>query len=431
MITLSDNMNKWADYLDSDSNSPLNDEDFDDSGFASFSMDSIDQDNGGNSNPAINPLAGLSDDEEDVMDWNASSGIGLDTDGTHNAPMDGNGAAYNDGLANSVDDDDDDALNFGMADPNDNVSGDAEDNSLIDFNDEVSTGDADGATVPVQRNQTDYVAQHANPAQQSQQPVQSTATGGPVHQEAKTVLDYDDLTSIPEDEPEPVRQQPPQAPAATKPAIPVPDIPSVSPVTHPVQAQHPVPQQSVQAPVSSQYPSSTVSSRASGGFMSKMPPELSVDSIAKIIAVVDEYRGFTTEDQGIVYGFLDWWVNGDNANNRVEQDNEASIVKAVIELDADVRDGVVNLITTSNKSGADRAFYLMELSAHQLENTNAIMMMMDMGIQDLSVQDTLASIRDTSMKLNQLISQKFDNSQRNYIRPVYSLIEKVQEIIGR
>lgn len=165
--------------------------------------------------------------------------------------------------------------------------------------------------------------------------------------------------------------------------------------------------------------------------MSKMPPELSVDAIAKIIAVVDEYRGLTTAEQGIVYGFLDWWVNEDNANSKVEQDNEASIVKAVIELDADIRDGVVNLITASNKSGADRAFYLMELSAHQLENTNAIMMMMDIGIQKLNVQDTLASIRDTSMKLNQLISQKFDNNQRNYIRPVYSLIEKVQKIISK
>lgn len=115
-------------------------------------------------------------------------------------------------------------------------------------------------------------------------------------------------------------------------------------------------------------PERAETARAAGGTQqsSKMFPlgeQVDLSLIRKIIAIIDDYRSLT-DYQAAIRGFIEAYVETINA--KVDVNDEAALVKAIIEIDPSMRTGVHDLIEAKNRKGAERAFFLVALSESRL-----------------------------------------------------------------
>jgi hypothetical protein len=115
-------------------------------------------------------------------------------------------------------------------------------------------------------------------------------------------------------------------------------------------------------------PERAETARRAGGTpqSSKMFPlgeQVDLSLIRKIIAIIDDYRSLT-DYQAAIRGFIEAYVETINA--KVDVNDEAALVKAIIEIDPAMRTGVHDLIEAKNRKGAERAFFLVALSESRL-----------------------------------------------------------------
>ena len=205
---------------------------------------------------------------------------------------------------------------------------------------------------------------------------------------------------------QPQYQQPVPAPAApqySQPAQPA------SPAGY-AQPQHTVP------PVVSSMMSHSVSTG-----------DIQLDLIKKIIAVVDVYRHLDQASQRVVKEFLDTLSKIGRAP--AVDDSEAGVIKAVIEVDPDMREGVVDLMNARNKGGSERAFFLFGMSARRLENMDLILQMLSLSDGSLKVNDSIDSIRQASLTIDTCLNEKFRGDSEAFLKPVYDVLKETQKIM--
>lgn len=156
--------------------------------------------------------------------------------------------------------------------------------------------------------------------------------------------------------------------------------------------------------------------------------QLDLQTITKIIKIVDDYRELDQNQQGYVRGFLD--VAYQMGKSSIKMDGtEASVIKSIIEIDPSLRDGVIELDNTKKMDGSQRAFHLISLSANQLKNINTILRMMGVSQDDLRVTNDLVSIRDAAMQLDSVLNGAFGMEQQTAIAPVLQILQDVKKIM--
>lgn len=156
--------------------------------------------------------------------------------------------------------------------------------------------------------------------------------------------------------------------------------------------------------------------------------QLDLQTITKIIKIVDDYRELDQNQQGYVRGFLD--VAHQMGKSSIEIDGtEASVIKSIIEIDPSLREGVIELDNTKKMDGSQRAFHLISLSANQLKNINTILRMMGVSQDDLRVTNDLVSIRDAAMQLDSVLNGAFGMEQQTAIAPVLQILQDVKKIM--
>lgn len=237
---------------------------------------------------------------------------------------------------------------------------------------------------------------------------------------------FTSLDSI--DDPEPAVSQ---QPAAMQPQYSRPSQPQYSP-----QYQQPVPasaapqygqpaQPASLAGYTQSQPtvpvmSSMMNHRASAG-------DVPLDLIKKIIAVVDVYRHLDQKNQGIVKEFLDTLSKIGKAP--AVDDSEAGVIKAVIEIEPDMREGVVDLMSARDKGGSERAFFLFGMSARRLENMDLILQMLSLSDGSLKVNDSIDSIRQASLTIDTCLNEKLRGEPEAFLKPVYDVLKETQKIM--
>lgn len=156
---------------------------------------------------------------------------------------------------------------------------------------------------------------------------------------------------------------------------------------------------------------------------------IDVELIRKIIAIIDDYRHLEAKDQSVLKDFLSS-VSALGKSPKIDG-TEASIVKGVIEIDDDMRDGVIDLMDSKNKTGANRAFYLMSLDAKKFSNMQIIMQMMQLLNQNeiINVTDTLPSIRAAAEKMDWYLNERFQGQAVKFLKPVYQVFVDSQKIM--
>lgn len=173
---------------------------------------------------------------------------------------------------------------------------------------------------------------------------------------------------------------------------------------------------------------SSQSQQAYAGTTSTTANQLDLQTITKIIKIVDDYRELDQNQQGYVRGFLD--VAHQMGKSSIEMDGtEASVIKSIIEIDPNLREGVIELDNTKKMDGSQRAFHLISLSANQLKNINTILRMMGVAQDDLRVTNDLVSIRDAAMQLDSVLNNSFGMEQQTAIAPVLQILQDVKKIM--
>ena len=156
---------------------------------------------------------------------------------------------------------------------------------------------------------------------------------------------------------------------------------------------------------------------------------IDVELIRKIIAIIDDYRHLEAKDQSVLKDFLSS-VSALGKSPKIDG-TEASVVKGVIEIDDDMRDGVIDLMDSKNKTGTNRAFYLMSLDAKRFSNMQIIMQMMQLLNQNeiIDVTDTLPSIRAAAEKMDGYLNERFQGQAVKFLKPVYQVFVDSQKIM--
>lgn len=216
------------------------------------------------------------------------------------------------------------------------------------------------------------------------------------------------FTSLDPMEPAPAPQPAPQ------PAQPMYTQPQPQPV-----APQPMPQASAQ-PQTFPVMASAMSHRG-------VPDDIPLDLIKKIIAAVDVYRHLDQKSQNIVNEFFSTLAKIGKAP--VVDDSEASVVKAVIEIDPDLREGVVDLMDAKNKGGSERAFFLFGMNARRLGNMDLILQMLSLSDGSLKVTDSIDSIRQASASIDACLNERMHGDPAEFLTPVYSVLKETQKIM--
>lgn len=155
--------------------------------------------------------------------------------------------------------------------------------------------------------------------------------------------------------------------------------------------------------------------------------DVQLDLIKKIIAVVDVYRHLDQKSQGIVKEFLDTLSKIGKAP--AVDDSEAGVIKAVIEIEPDMREGVVDLMSARDKGGSERAFFLFGMSARRLENMDLILQMLSLSDGSLKVNDSIDSIRQASLTIDTCLNEKLRGEPEAFLKPVYDVLKETQKIM--
>ena len=199
--------------------------------------------------------------------------------------------------------------------------------------------------------------------------------------------------------------------------------------TVPVQQEQSAPQpvQQYQQPVPRQVP--VMKTTAYMNPVTSLAGGIDVELIRKIIAIIDDYRHLDANDQSVLKDFLSS-VSALGRSPKIDG-AEASVVKGVIEIDDDMRAGVIDLMDSKNKTGADRAFYLMSLDARRFSNMQIIMQMMQLLDQNeiINVTDTLQSIRTAAEKMDGYLNERFQGQAVKFLKPVYQVFVDSQKIM--
>lgn len=155
--------------------------------------------------------------------------------------------------------------------------------------------------------------------------------------------------------------------------------------------------------------------------------DVQLDLIKKIIAVVDVYRHLDQKSQGIVKEFLDTLSKIGKAP--AVDDSEAGVIKAVIEIEPDMREGVVDLMSARDKGGSERAFFLFGMSARRLENMDLILQMLSLSDGSLKVNDSIDSIRQASLTIDTCLNERLRGEPEAFLKPVYDVLKETQKIM--
>lgn len=155
--------------------------------------------------------------------------------------------------------------------------------------------------------------------------------------------------------------------------------------------------------------------------------DVQLDLIKKIIAVVDVYRHLDQNSQGIVKEFLDTLSKIGKAP--AVDDSEAGVIKAIIEIEPDMREGVVDLMSARDKGGSERAFFLFGMSARRLENMDLILQMLSLSDGSLKVNDSIDSIRQASLTIDTCLNEKLRGEPEAFLKPVYDVLKETQKIM--
>lgn len=158
-----------------------------------------------------------------------------------------------------------------------------------------------------------------------------------------------------------------------------------------------------------------------------VPGSIPLDLIKKIIAAVDVYRHLDQKNQGIVNEFFSTLAKIGKAP--VVEDSEAGVVKAVIEIDPDLREGVVDLMDAKNKGGAERAFFLFGMSARRLGNMDLILQMLSLSDGSMKVTDSIDSIRQASAAIDTCLNERMHGDPADFLTPVYDILKETQKIM--
>lgn len=216
---------------------------------------------------------------------------------------------------------------------------------------------------------------------------------------------------------------------------PIDDGPAPQPAPQTAQPLYPQQQygQLQPQPVASQ-PTPQASARPQtvpvmAGAVSHAPVSGSIplDLIKKIIAAVDVYRHLDQKNQGIVNEFFSTLAKIGKAP--VVEDSEAGVVKAVIEIDPDLREGVVDLMDAKNKGGAERAFFLFGMSARRLGNMDLILQMLSLSDGSMKVTDSIDSIRQASAAIDTCLNERMHGDPADFLTPVYDILKETQKIM--
>lgn len=426
------------DFLDDDEN---DDKSVGDMGLGDFDPKLFDDD--GDSSQSSDIL--------DVDDSDEPSSSGYDDVSIEPIPDD-NGST----LARNDDDSDD---TFGIIDPQDNMStnraqADAED-GMLDFSqyeNDSPDSDANGSdaeppvqqTVPSQDGHRQYTVPDAPPVPLGQpQPAPVVQPQPQTQQQPQP-----QTTSTP-----PVQQQVPQQFRQQYPTPPMNGEQQMNATYTPQQSSTPSPtgngtgndaydnrndwnrkplQQSQYAmDGTSSYGTVPQSSKTQvhSNLSDIMPRRLDVETIGKIIRIIDDYRHFDKKNQEYVTAFMSE-VNRIGKSDVTIDGTEASVVKSIIEVDPDIRNGVVELMRSKKLMGAERAFHLMELSAHELNNVNIILEMMSLNDGPLDVSDNLSSIRTASKKLDDILEHEFGTEQKMTLTPIFKILTDAHKIMN-
>jgi hypothetical protein len=154
---------------------------------------------------------------------------------------------------------------------------------------------------------------------------------------------------------------------------------------------------------------------------------IDVDLVRKIIFVIDNYRHLDKGSQKTVVQFIRAisYVKG----RRIENLDESSIVKEVIETDPDIRAGVHNLLDAKERDGADRAFFLMGLDSSSLKNIDLFLRLTGTTKDELVVKDeSLASIKRAAEVLNGLLD-KLNETQVVYIKKLDDILQSTEKVM--
>ena len=279
------------------------------------------------------------------------------------------GSLANVGPANGpVDHDDgDDMMMFGDLDSVAATDDSADDDSIVDSMYEDPMDDHQSQ----QPQQPQPTTTAASPAAQ-QDYYQEPTPDDNVDSQFTSLDSLDDQQPIAQ--PRPAAQQRP-APQKTQPAHAAPQ-----------QYEQPI-YQSQPEPAYQQPPQHTVPVMSSVASIYQGPDGgISIDLISKIIAVVDEYRHLDQKSQAVVNDFLD-------------------------------------------KGGSERAFFLFGMTARQLENMDVILQMVSLSDGSLEVTDDIRSIRQASLAIDKCLNEKLRGAPEEFLRPVYSVLKKTQQIM--
>lgn len=302
-------------------------------------------------------------------------------------------------------DDGDDLLEFGNLDDVAASNDQAEQEQATDTGNDLFTSmDSDPAKVET--------AQPATGMAQAPAP----APAAPVSQDHASP--EDSFTSLDDIADEPA--QPITAPVVPPtPVAPQVQVQQASPVTQPVSQY--------QQPVSQQVP--VMQTTAYMRPVTSFADGIDVGLIGKIIAIIDDYRHLEVKDQSVLKDFLSS-VSALGKSPKIDG-TEASIVKGIIEIDDDMRDGVIDLMDSKNKTGTARAFYLMSLDAKRFSNMQIILQMMNLLTQDelINVTDSLQSIRTAAEKMDGYLNERFKGQAVKFLEPVYRVFVDSQKIM--
>ena len=155
---------------------------------------------------------------------------------------------------------------------------------------------------------------------------------------------------------------------------------------------------------------------------------IDVNLVRKIIFVIDNYRHLDKQSQNTVEQFIKA-ISYVKKNRKIDDLDEGDIVKEVIETDPDVRAGVHNLIDAKERSGADRAFFLMGLDSSSLKNINLFLRLTGTTKNEIAVEDeSLASIKNAAEVLNDLLD-KLTETQVTYIKKLDGILQSTEKVM--
>ena len=155
--------------------------------------------------------------------------------------------------------------------------------------------------------------------------------------------------------------------------------------------------------------------------------EVDVDSIRKIIAIIDNYRSLDEMSKKTTKSFISTLAQVRNRD--IDVSNEAALVKGIIGVDPQMRDAVHNLIDAKSKVGSERVFFLLDLDAESLKNINLLLMITDISQHKLNIEDDdIQSLKDGAKELTGLLDQLKEN-QVSYIKKLDKVLQSSAKIL--